>query len=120
MRWHLEQKEKARHMVLMARESQAGSRASVCSGEACCEEGWLLKTVVGHQGFEQGQQDHREHRENDPSGNRSQFLSVPTDLRSGSDLGKSAAHFTLRSKERWERRPEWGRQSQTAISLYKL
>lgn len=24
-------------------------------GEACCEEGWLLKTVVGHQGLEQGQ-----------------------------------------------------------------
>lgn len=55
LRWHLEQKEKARHMVLMARESEAESRASLCSGEACCEEGWLLKTVVGHQGLEQGQ-----------------------------------------------------------------
>lgn len=57
LRWHLEQKEKARYMVLMARESEAESKASVLQrlGEACCEEGWLLKTGVGHQGLEQGQ-----------------------------------------------------------------
>lgn len=52
-----EQKEKAKHMVLMARESETESKASMLqrSGEASCEEGWLLKTGVGHQGLEQGQ-----------------------------------------------------------------
>lgn len=44
-------------MVLMAGESEAESKASMLqrSGEACCEEGWVLKTGVGHEGLEQGQ-----------------------------------------------------------------